>query len=275
MTIIANRSQVAVEGGAAAGRDVIGSQAASAPEVLVVGDVHGHLHRLRALLELPDVARRRAEGATVVQLGDLGHFGATTGADDRAVWEAAEAGLVDLVLWGNHDRAVWDRRHLFNGYDPPFPETRDCINRMLIDQRLVFALEVHGWLITHAGLHAQVKFAGHAVDGVDLYDARSIAGWLNSEQAHKSGLMNAISRRRGGLGAYGGILWRDVSEKLWGGVPQVFGHSASSQHVVRGKLSHWWCIDVGGQPGTLEDECLAGIFLPSQEVVKVERVEVP
>jgi hypothetical protein len=51
---------------------------------LVIGDVHGHLDRLTALLEQEEViARNDSDGydrvnhdVRVVQVGDLGHFGA-------------------------------------------------------------------------------------------------------------------------------------------------------------------------------------------------------
>lgn len=250
--------------------------------VLVVGDVHGNLHRLTALLEKASTGPPSAptEDFLVVQLGDLGHHGGHTKWQDREIFERVyKNGLVDVLLWGNHDRAIIDRKHLFGGYDSPFPETVHIINTMQYDGRLRLAYSAHGWLITHAGLHAQFGWLPLKVD-VDREDPQAIADWLNSYDAGRSSnvapWINNVSGRRGGMQSFGGILWRDVSEKLYTKVPQVFGHSASSQHVVRGERDQWYCVDIGGRPtaSPSDADCLAGIWLPSQEIVQVDQREV-
>lgn len=221
---------------------------------LAVGDVHGHLHRLEALLKEAGAG----DDDTVVQLGDLGHVGRQTQHDDVLAWRAAQEGLVDIVLWGNHDRALVDRRHMFGGYGDPSPELRKIVNDMERDGRVKLAHAAHGWLLTHAGLHP---------DFGDVGDAERLAQWLNDNPGSRA--VNAVGRYRGGDSPAGGILWRDVEEDLDTRVPQVFGHSASRQHVVRGEADEWYCVDIGGAPGTREAECLAGIWLPSQELVQV------
>jgi hypothetical protein len=127
-------------------------------DTFVIGDVHGHLDRLEALLkqeaflvwceecqgggQLVDGhhpadndfgwdydykdcdkcgglgwSRERKE-VTIVQLGDLGHFGADASptGDTLCYKYVTDNRWADIVLWGNHDRALVDSQHIFNGY---------------------------------------------------------------------------------------------------------------------------------------------------------------
>lgn len=233
--------------------------------------MHGHIDRLEALL---DKADPKGQDARIIQLGDLGHFGYDTQFGDTEAWHCACKGLVDLVLWGNHDRAVVDANHKFGGYCPPAAEIKHMMRTMESEGRLQFAEEAHGWLLTHAGLHKAIEFQGVPEESMDLHDARSIADWINNQAKldRPHPVMDAVGRERGGSSPHGGILWRDITEPLWDGVPQVFGHSASTFHVVRGDEGEWYCIDIGGKGGSsdLDANCLAGIWLPSQEIVRVD-----
>lgn len=258
--------------------------------VFVIGDVHGHVERLQALLVKADTDNI---DCTVVQVGDLGHFGKDTMEGDSAAWNYAQEGWVDTVLWGNHDRAAVDPYHGFSGFTTPISDATTIMNEMERAGRLLMAYAAHGWLITHAGLHAQMKFTT-VPEGVDKTNAASLAQWLNSAEARRlfnpkygfskrgtekipsnRAVVNAVGRYRGGSSSYGGILWRDINEKLWTKVPQIFGHSASSQHIVRGEAGKWYCIDIGGKGGHgyQEAECLAGIWLPSEEIVRVDSIK--
>lgn len=244
--------------------------------VLVVGDVHGHTHRLTALLEQEGT---KDKDCYVVQLGDLGHFGRHTHHDDLRAWQMALEGVVDYVLWGNHDRAVIDSSHEFGGYDPPGPEPLHIMKTMEAEGRLLMAMEAHGWLLTHAGLHKAFKSVWRVPPEVDKADAGSIAGWLNRcnlDYEHRHEAIDNIGARRGGFSATGGVLWRDLTEKLYPDVPQVFGHSADKDHLVRGEEDKWYCVDIGGKGGREDPdaECLAGIWLPSQEIVRVDPMKV-
>lgn len=233
-------------------------------ESFIIGDVHGKARRLQVLLEK---SRARERGAEIVQLGDLGHFGEETLNGDYDCWNAAFEGQIDKVIWGNHDRATVDRRHMFNGYAPGSPVMHRFINPMERNGRLVMAYASHGWLVTHAGLH--IQFDGF-VERND-FDVVKIAEWLNDPKRLDDGVINAVGRTRGGPFPYGGILWRDISEPLATGIKQIFGHSASREHEIRGEQDSWWCIDIGGKPSATDPgaDALAGIFLPSQEIVRV------
>lgn len=273
-------------------------------ETLIIGDVHGHFNRLEALLTQEgiigrcedcsglgdnetntgfctacngDGVRRINYDVFVLQLGDLGHFGPESLERDRLCYQKADEWDLD-ILWGNHDRAVIDDRHLFNGYFQPEPETIQVMRKLSREKRIKLAFSAHGHLVTHAGLHAQFKHTPSETS-VDKYDALATAeyinniDWMNPKMSETFALRDAISPFRGGASQVGGILWRDWKENLWNGFPQIFGHSASSQHIVRsveaGDITHY-DIDVGGRDGRMGDECLAGIYLPSKKIVRVD-----
>jgi hypothetical protein len=243
---------------------------------LIIGDTHGHTDRLEALLkqegiidDCPDsgVVRRNFDVETV-QLGDLGHYGADTQANDRSIWTHVPT-WIDVILWGNHDRCVIDGRHFFMGYQKPFPETVEAINRASKSGQLRLAHAAHGFLLTHAGLHAS-----YAHNKAPHGDALAIASWLNALDGADSqdedflAIRDAISTSRGGRSNYGGTLWRDASESLYKPVRQVFGHS--SKEKVRtyqtGKTGNSFCVDIGNQ----FNGRLAAMWLPEETVVEVK-----
>jgi hypothetical protein len=243
---------------------------------LVIGDTHGHLDRLEALLKQESIVRdcpdsgviRDNYDVEIVQLGDLGHYGADTQARDRAIWAHAPAWL-DVILWGNHDRCVIDGRHFFMGYQKPFPETIEAINKASKSGQLQLAHDAHGFLLTHAGLHgsyAHIK-APHR-------DAAEIAAWLNFRDMEDSQdddfliIRDAISTFRGGRSTCGGILWRDAAESLYKPVRQVFGHSSKEKvRTYQSKdIGDSFCVDIGNQ----FNGRLAAIMLPEERIIEVD-----
>jgi hypothetical protein len=311
--------------------------------VFVIGDVHGNLDRLEALLRQeglldrceackgsgmrPSPPRprwveddnvnydgitgdcRTCKGlgwarlhpeVTVVQLGDLahlGHGGSPTG-DLLCYKYVTENDWCDVVLWGNHDRAMVDKDHAFTGFQRNM-EVGEYIAKLFEQGRLQTAFEAHGFLLTHAGL--ALAFGQQKVDDKLKYDESAFVEWINDQDelwlgkdeafaadTQAVGIVNAIGRKRGGTSAVGGILWRDIEEGLYDGFRQIFGHSADDRkHQVRyaGKRNftrkppeNWtgsYCIDVGGKPGRpnkngYNPNTLAGIWLPSEKIAKVE-----
>lgn len=300
--------------------------------VLVIGDIHGHLDRLEALLKqegllvqceecdglgqtwepCPNPSHqdfcpsgcknadlylecaecegdgwRRArtrKRPTVVLVGDIGHFGrdgSPTG--DLLTWLAAVR-WADVILWGNHDRAIVESQHEFTGYLKPNPEVYHVIARARAEGKLKLAHAAHGFLITHAGLHA--AFAKQPIDDKLKTDPVAFAEWINEIEdpnaectQDQMAIRDAVARKRGGASPGGGILWRDIDEKLYDGFRQVFGHSASRDGVVRYASKTWYsgkpgkapkkpsyCIDIGGK----NEQRLAGIWLPDEKVVRVD-----
>lgn len=233
---------------------------------------------------------RTDEDVEVILLGDIGHFGkggSPTG--DLLTWRAAVL-WADVILWGNHDRAMVDEGHAFSGFQRHPHEVFHWIQQARWEGKLKLAHVSHGFLLTHAGLH--LDFRNQDVDDSIKKDPREFAAWINSvedpdspfDDPHKMAVRDAISRKRGGGSPSGGILWRDIDEKLYDGFRQVFGHSADHKsHVVRfctknsfsRKLRNLprfpsYCIDIGGKGDNPGDNCLAGIYLPDEKIVRVD-----
>lgn len=250
---------------------------------LIIGDVHGHFDRLDALLVQEGIINEHGErinhDVTVVQLGDLGHFGSAwngykmipgSPTGDQVCYEAVwRDNWVDIVLWGNHDRAVVDSWHGFNGYVRPPAETLHMMKSLEHEGRLLMAYACHDYLITHAGLAAAFKFQKGVPNSVKE-DPKAFADFVNTMVQKEipgdvHAIWDAIGSRRGGRSATGGILWRDQGEKLYRTFKQVYGHSASK----RGKVVQFgesYNIDIGGK----EEARLAGIWLPERKIVRVD-----
>ncbi len=295
-------------------------------EALVIGDLHGHLDRLEGLLKqegllvqcracdgFGDVptgeinggdcslvecdrchgdgwARARPE-VNVILLGDVGHFGqggSPTG--DMLTWLYATR-WADVILWGNHDRAVFEHQHAHRDLLPPNEYTCALMLNSARSGQLLLAYATHGFLLTHAGLHT--SFRDQKIDDKLKTDPYAFADWINQltdpfgvipDDRNLVGIVDSISRRRGGFAHAGGILWRDIEEKLYPGFRQIFGHSADhKEHRVRycWEAMHsrvefpnleppvGYCIDIGGKDdhkGSSE-HCVAGIWLPEERIV--------
>lgn len=241
-------------------------------DVFIIADTHGHTNRLKALLKqeglINDDDFRIDDGVETIQLGDLGHYGSETKARDREIWELAPQ-WIDTFLWGNHDRAVVDGRHYFNGYQTPFPETVESIRKAITEGRLRLAHEAHGFLLTHAGLHAAYKYNKAPQESV-----LATSDWLNecndmdSQNEDFLAIRDAISSSRGGRAVAGGILWRDASESLHKPYRQIFGHSAKDKvrTYQTGKTGNSFCLDIGSQ----FNGRLAGMWLPSEKIAEVK-----
>jgi hypothetical protein len=269
----------------------------SAKPVFAIGDVHGHYDRLRALLVtagiINEAGERIRDDVTVVQVGDLGHFGGSSGSPggDYLCWQTAYTDdWLDIILWGNHDRAVLDAQHAFKGYEHPRAEVKHFM-RALEQRKVVrWAYSAHGHLFTHAGLH--YAFGNNHVP-IDDSNPDDVAQWLNGAltsdtDVDRNAVRNAIGRRRGGGSRAGGILWRDIEEKLFDKFPQVFGHSADHKKQA---LRYCWatghtrrldavpdhakdisyCIDIGGKSSAYGDpgNAIMGIWIPSGDTVRV------
>lgn len=275
----------------------------------VIGDCHGHLDRLEALLLAEEIIGRcepcdgmgeirladpkideedawnecencRGDGIAridddtmVVQLGDLGHFGdngSPTG--DMLCWRAAHNGWIDVVLWGNHDRALVDKAHIFNHYQTPDTATLHYVKSMYNQGRVQLAFESHGHLLTHAGLHKSFKH--QKIDPELKTDVIKFVDWINDEDdrflarvkcdKEAMAIRDCIGSKRGGRADHGGILWRDSNESLFAGWPQVFGHTKGE--LIRTYNNDSYCIDLGFP----DNGRLAGMWLPEREFVQIE-----
>jgi hypothetical protein len=261
-------------------------------DTLAIGDCHGHYDRLEALLLQESIINENDErinkDVEVVHLGDLGHFGSEmqngkrvpgSSTADLLCWQAVAKHWIDIVLWGNHDRAVASSRHAFGGYiEPPTP-TRVLMEEAREEDRLRLAHAAHGFLLTHAGLAKVFKY-NKAPDGAHD-DPAIFAEWVNKADVDTDSkdvpfwsdfeaLRDAIGIKRGGYSSTGGgILWRDATESLYPKFRQIFGHTKGDRVRKYPAQDGWsYCIDIGDQ----NNGRLAGIWLPSEKIVEVEKI---
>jgi hypothetical protein len=226
----------------------------------------------------------------VVQLGDLGHWGdggSPTG--DKWCWEVAPDWL-DIVLWGNHDRALVDKTHSFKGYQHP-GEVKVLVDEMYRSGRLRMAHHAHGYLLVHAGIHLGFKrhFEGYKADlaaeklnGLDqaklayLRDRQAqpheAAEYLEARATRKQfGLLDAVGGARGGGASEGGVLWMDwTQEKHLRGDPfkYICGHTRGDDF----RQDQWgnWCVDLGSK----DNGCLGGLWLVEGEEPRTAKVKI-
>lgn len=219
----------------------------------VIGDVHGHLDQLMALLTKAGITSTDR----VVQLGDLGHYGAETREADKKTWEFALTMPNFEVLYGNHEAALlWDH-HRFSGQAYPLPG----LLSLIASKELRFASAANGYLLTHAGLHPMICTPGPRTTVATLANVLNLSceGDYLSKAAR-----DWIAPRRGGIDPCGGLLWRDAREDLTN-VKQVFGHSRS--HEPRSyNNGTGFCIDVCDKG---ENPNLMGLWLPDLKPVAV------
>jgi hypothetical protein len=272
----------------------------------VVGDLHGHLPRLQALLlaenliGVCDCSDKQndscehcynglepinREETAVLLLGDVIHADEASQERDLDCLKGAVC-WVDVILWGNHDRAVFQDQHTFGNYAPPLLATRQLLNKLHSRGRLLLAASVYGTLLTHAGLHeqwgSQTAEAAHDNPQTLAISFNSQDQQWFANRAEPMPMRDDVGAIRGGDSPCGGILWRHIKEPLYDGFPQVFGHSADqTNHLIRYGGAHAWnpvlrqeqdslCIDIGGRGGQPGDECLAGIYLPDGALVRAD-----
>ena len=223
----------------------------------VIGDVHGHIDRLDALLCRANAVHQDTQ---IVFLGDLGHFGKDTSAGDTDCYMLAR-NLNAIILWGNHDRAVVDPdNHSFRGYQHPGPSLQNWMEEQC-DMRIAHAAD--GFLLTHAGLHPAWAYD----NTMRSLSAEGWVGYLTNAPFDDPIIVN-ISKSRGGYDHQGGILWRDSREALYPGVKQIFGHTKGMvrQYPTNspdGELSY--CIDTGDKT----NGSLVGIWTDTLQIVAV------
>lgn len=117
-----------------------------APGTLIIGDVHGCVDELDAL-----VASVRPEH--VVLVGDL----FTKGPDPVGVWDRVRDGGWQAVR-GNHDQRLID---YVDGARPSDRTAKRCVRALRrsgtawLDalRALPYTLQIEGWTVVHAGLH--------------------------------------------------------------------------------------------------------------------------
>jgi hypothetical protein len=207
---------------------------------VIVGDVHGCLDELLALVEHCGDPR----DTRYVMVGDL----VAKGPDSRGVVAWARAANVDAVL-GNHDAAVL--RVGDTDVDPPPKAHHVSVAESLSDEELAWLAARPLWLEVDAGTGTpHLVVHGGLVPGVAL-----------AEQERKY-LLNLRSITKDGepTKKIEGSPWA----ALWKGPPHVvFGHDA-----VRGLQRHPWAT--GLDTGCVYGGALTGLVLPKGDLVSIQ-----
>jgi hypothetical protein len=207
---------------------------------VIVGDVHGCLDELLALVE-----RCGEPGDTrYVMVGDL----VAKGPDSRGVIAWARASKIEAVL-GNHDAAVLRVRD--PDVDPPPKAQHVAVAATLSDDELAWLAARPLWLeLDGTGEGSHVVVHGGIVPGVPL-DAQERRHLLNLRSIDKHGEPSKKVE---------GTPWA----ALWKG-PQhaVFGHDA-----VRGLQRHPFAT--GLDTGCVYGGALTALVLPKGDLVSIQ-----
>ena len=206
-------------------------------DTLIIGDVHGCIEELDALLE------KYGAGRQVVFVGDL----VAKGPDSHAVVKRARKLEARAVL-GNHDaRALAYAKAIQKGDDPKMAERHIAVFETLTERDFewldtlpyVLKLKEHDTLVVHGGLRPGVPLKKQRPE--DMMNLRSL---IDEE-----------------LPSYRieGAPWAS----LWKGPRVVFGHDA-----IRGLQIHKHAI--GLDTGCVYGGSLSAFLLPEAKVVSVK-----
>lgn len=275
--------------------------------VLAIGDCHGHLNRLEALLEqegiigpCPDCEAtgdgaleggfcERCDGlgiarlnhdVFVLQLGDLGHFGSQRGSMGNTVPGSATADLMcwkygrdwlDANLFGNHDYAVFNSIHEFGGYIPPPYETKHLMTEMWEEGRVPLVFSAHGFLFTHAGLH--IWFKHNKIDEIPKKDPVAFAEWMNGQEANTSLRTKNFYAIRDAIGKVRGGR-SNMGGILWRDAREKLYREFRQifGHTAGDKVRKYdgpnWSYCI--DVGDQHNGRLAGIWIPDERIVEVD-----
>lgn len=204
---------------------------------VVVGDVHGRVDLLRALLRALgalDSHEHRRRGFWIVQVGDLLDRRASREANLEVARLAVES--LDVVLAGNHEVEMLTE---------PTTEHGAALSALASRGWPHAAAALSGWLVTHAGVHPELTHGlpRRAEECVAEINDR----WhRRSRNSGCDPLFDWVGPAKGGVAPYGGLFWRGDSEWPPGGrTPwgQICGHAPQPRpRLLAGPR---WLIDVG------------------------------
>jgi hypothetical protein len=217
------------------------------PRTIIVSDLHGNVSLLEDVLHHAVFSA----GDRLIVAGDL----VDVGTDDTI---AMADSLGATVLAGNHEVSAAIGLRI----SPQNPETRAMapeLARRFASGEWPLAVEVEGWLVTHAG----VSEALSDVIGPAAGDAAAIASTLNEH--FRDEISSAVRRmpldydELGGyrlIGGELGPLWfRPVSlTHIPSGLRQIVGHTppeaVASEHLAALRSRGWLLVEPGGHAST-------------------------
>lgn len=220
---------------------------------VVVGDIHGDCEALLRLLR--EVGALRTDMTKdpdhwIAQVGDLMHMGNESQLSDARIAVIGND-LIDAQIIGNHELYLlcglgnhrFVGQHHLGQLDPstlPTARARDWHA----------AIEVDGWLITHAGLHPQYQREEldeeqHAKYLNEMFNTRLATG-------RASHVIDSVGSSGWGFpGVPGGIFWlrpyeMDLPTVQSNRLRQINGHTPMD-YPVKIDGTKWWVNDVGAK----------------------------
>jgi hypothetical protein len=202
------------------------------PSALVIGDIHHDVDGADHLL-----AKHRSRAQRVVFLGDVFDSLGDRPAQMQRSCEWLAAMLADprsTVVAGNHDLSYCtrgSRAHFCPGWTPDKQRIFERVCGDLARERMRLALQVGPWLLTHAGVTADLAANRSAAQ---LVSAAATA-WSDAMAGRKHPLLGC-GRPRGGADAVGGLTWCDWRSEFrpTASIHQICGHTRC-RGVVRGR----------------------------------------
>ena len=212
---------------------------------IIIGDLHGNVQKTRAFLNhKPDQMH--------IQLGDvLGRNTVELGVESLRLLLDSSA----VLLWGNHELSYVRSRHNWDINVEP------VLNELVEANKFRFqaAVDVDGWLLTHAGLVRDIrqKYRTKNVEKLAAFFNESMTRFLlgrrlgaREEELYSVGFGRQAAFAKGP----GGIFWHDyrVEFGLDTEIKQIFGHTQSQEPVVTGTYvaldttsikDHGWLYD--------------------------------
>lgn len=244
----------------------------------VIPDIHGNHDLARRVMHQAEIpfhpTERRAEGITVVQLGDLVNCVKSSVKEDiHALRLATE--WFDVVLMGNHEYPYFVPSVVFGGFYYNF-EVYEGLSKLERRGQLQPCFLAGDTLLTHAGVSA----CWNAVSAKQTEE--KIRTLYRNRHGQGAAIITNIGYLRCGVGKEtaerckipmeGGILWSDWNEPR-SAINQVHGHTPNWVEGVRTRhdgLTFQICLDVGGGK---ESSSMVGLWLDESgapgDIVKV------
>lgn len=206
---------------------------------LIIPDIHTHYKRVEKIYQL-----EAGNYEKVIHLGDyFDDFGDSVEQnEDMAHW--LQNGLKDknkIFLIGNHDISYINPQFACSGYTNGKWRAISSILEESDWGKMLFYYSEVGYFFSHAGRHYCYK------DYELLPNEELISMALNGKS---NWVYSACGRCRGGMDAFGGLLWCDFNKEFSPipGVNQIFGHTPQTNYSLSGRTilrrnSKNYCLD--------------------------------
>jgi len=254
---------------------------------IIVSDLHGRFHTLYRLLLAAGAINEdgsKNDGYWVCQIGDL-----TEGTSDSVRRDAASTllspGWIDCQVIGNHELPFIapSLDISFGGALPKMEaETQMRFNKNLRAGHYRVALEVDGWLISHAGADPRLIDATQSPEQLAIEIEDRFVDRLIGDKKDDA-LIDVVGKARGGSSALGSVFWNDFTDLAHAyhdnpqarSLKQIVGHTRQEKEPVCYYGSLWPTDMVGTDSGGLAALVKNGAAAEKWEPLVLERSPLP